>query len=472
MQLPILSGIYASPAPDYRTGLPRNYIAVPKATGISNGYLRPCEGIAAFATGQGSDRGGINWNGACYRISGTKLVRVTEAGAVVVLGDVGLGGAVSLDYSFDRLIIASGGNLYYWGGTSLTQVTDPDLGAVVDACWIGGYTMTTDGTNLVVTELNDPTAVNPLKYGSAESDPDPIMAVDRIRTEAYALGRYTIEAFQNVGGDLFPFQRIEGAQVQRGIVGTHAYCKVSSTFAFTGGGRNEPVGVYLMTPGDSLKISTREVDVLLQGYTESQLSAIVMEPRVDAAHELVLIHLPDRCLVYDLAASKVLGEPIWHTRDSGLLSYAQYRARNAVWCYDRWIVGDPASSSIGTLTDTLSSHFGSVVGWEFGTAIIYNGGNGAVMHEIEMVALPGRVPLGVDPTVWTSYSTDGETWGQERPAAVGKQGQRDKRIAWRRLGRMDHVRMQRFRGTSDAHLPVSRIEAQVEPLVTKGGVSG
>jgi hypothetical protein len=37
---------------------------------------------------------------------------------------------------------------------------------------------------------------------------------------------------------------------------------------------------------------------------------------------------------------------------------------------------------------------------------------------------------------------------------------------------MTHWRMQRFRGTSDAHLSVARLEAQIEPLHTKAASYG
>jgi hypothetical protein len=174
MQIQILNGIYTDNGPDLRTSYPVNMVPVPKQSGISAGFLRPGDGIVANGTGPGIDRGGINWNGVCYRVMGTKLVTVASNGAVTVLGDVGgpVNTLVTMDYSFDRLAIASGGRLYYWNG-ALTQVTDPDLGVVLDVVWVDGYFMTTDGTSLVVTELSDPTQVNPLKYGSSEVDPTP-----------------------------------------------------------------------------------------------------------------------------------------------------------------------------------------------------------------------------------------------------------------------------------------------------------
>lgn len=471
MQIPILNGVYADSAPDWRTSYPRNMVPAPKQTGISQGYLRPADGIVSFASGPGADRGGILWNGVMYRVMGTKLCSVSSAGAVTVLGDVGGTGQVTLDYGFDRLAIASGGRLYYWNGSTLSQVTDPDLGTVVDALWVAGYYMTTDGASLVVTELNDSMAVNPTKYGSAESDPDPIMAVHELRNEVYAVGRYTTEVFQNVGGDGFPFSRIEEAQVSRGAVGTYAVCEFMGTFAFVGGARNEPAAVWLMLPGDSGKISTREIDQVLKGYTEAELASTVCEARTHDGHMELRVHLPDQCWVYDGAASKVIGEPAWYSLDSGLGDPATYRARNLVWAYGKWLSGDPTASSVGELVNTQSHHYGAKVGWSFGALMVYNEGAGAIVHDLELITLPGRVALGVDPTIWTSYSLDGETWSRERPKSAGKQGQRGKRIAWRDNGDMQLYRTQRFRGTSDAHLSITRLEAQIEPLIN-GAFSG
>jgi hypothetical protein len=473
MQIPILRGIYtATDAPDFRTSYPRNLVPVPKKQGISTEYLRPADGIAQTGTGLGADRGGISWNGVMYRVSGSSLIRVDASGAVAVLGDVGGGGPVSMDYSFDRLAIASGGRLYYWNGTTLTQVTDADLGTVIDMRWIAGYFLTTDGTNLVTTDLADPASINPLHYGSAESDPDPIMAVDELRNEAYAFGRYTVEVYQNVGGTGFPFQRIEGAQVTKGAIGTHAYCGLGDTFMFCGSGRGEAPGVYQMVPGNVQKVSSREVDTILLGYTDEQLAGIVMETRVDKNHQHVYLHLPDQTLVYDTIGSQAIQEPMWFTLDSGLLTPLQYRARGLVWCYGQWNVGDPTGTALGRLTSDVATHYGQTIGWDFGTQILYNEGNGAIVHEMELVCLSGRAALGADPVVWTSYTLDGQTWSRERAVRVGKLGERGKRICWRTQGKLLHWRAQRFRGTSDAPLAVARLEAQIEPLHTKAAAYG
>ena len=461
-QVQILQGIYTDNTPDFRQSYPVNLVPVALPQGISSGYLRPADGIVEYATGPGIDRGGIEWNGGCYRVMGTKLVSVDSNGNITELGDVGTGGQVTMDYSFDRLAIASGGRLYYWDGT-LTQVTDPDLGTVLDVAWIDGYFMTTDGEFLVVTELSDPTQVNPLKYGSSEVDPDPVVGLLKLRNEMYAINRNTIEVFDNVGGEFFPFARIDGAQIQKGAISTHASCVYMQRIAFVGGGRNEAISVYLGANASTEKIATREIDEIIQSYTEAELANILVEARVLKDQQFLYIHFSDKTLVFDGPSSQAFGSPIWFVLTTSTAGFAQYRARNFSYCFNKWIVGDPQTARLGVIDDTISSHWGQTVRWEFATPIIYNESMGAVVHQLELVALTGSVATGINPTISTSYSLDGRAWSQDRFISVGTTGAR-KRLVWFQQGFMRNFRMQRFRGTSDAHIAVARLEAQIEPM--------
>ena len=465
MQIPIVQGVFTDNGPDIRRAYPVNLVPTILPNGISNGYLRPAEGIAPFSeTIVGFDRGGINWNGECYRVIGPTLYKVSSTGTTTIIGNVGDGGTVTFDYSFDYLAVASGGRLYYYDGISLTQVTDPDLGTVVDFCWVDGYFFTTDGEFLVVTDLSDPFAVNPLKYASSEADPDPVVAIVKIRNEVHVLNRNTIEVFDNIGGDFFPFNRIEGAQVQKGAVGTHACCVFMDRLAFLGSGRNEAPAIYMAASGQTQKLSSEEIDELLANYSESELSRVILETRKDKNHEFLYVHLPDRTVVFDGLASQQAGQQVWFTLTSAIAGFDQYRARNFVYCYDKWICGDTRRGQVGFLDDSIGSHWGERVRWELSTPIVFNEGNGGIFHELELIALTGRTELGVDTQIWTDYSIDGLSWSQPNFISVGKIGETRKRLVWRRQGFMRNFRMQRFHGTSDARISVARLEAQIEPL--------
>jgi Phage stabilisation protein len=464
VQIPILQGIFTDSKADFRASFPRNLIPVSQDSGISTGYLRPADGIVQNGTGPGINRGGILWNGTLYRVMGTSLVSVSASGTVTTLGAIPGTARVTMDYSFDKLVIVAEPNAYLFDGSVLTQITDPDLGPVKDVIWIDGYFMFIDDENIIVTELNDPFAIDPLKYGSSEADPDPLQALIKIRNEAYVLNRYTTEVFDNAGTSGFPFQRIEGAQIMKGAIGTFTCCMFLEAVAMVGGGENEAPAVWLASNGQAIKVSTLEIDLILQGYTEDELAASYLESRVGRDYQHLVFHLPRETIVYDAIVSQKAGVPAWFVLSSSLDYTGVWRVSDMVWAFDRWNVADTETAAVGYLVENISTHWGQPVAWEFSTSIIYNEGRGALIHELELVALTGRVALGADPRIYTQYTIDGVTWSKPNWISAGQIGNRAKRLMWLQQGNMRHWRAQRFRGTSDAFLSFARLEARIEAL--------
>jgi hypothetical protein len=463
-QIPILSGIYTDQTSDYRVSYPCNLVPVAQDQGISTGYLRPADGIVQIGTGPGINRGGINWEGTLYRVMDQSFVSVAEDGTVTTLGTVTGQGRVSMFYSFDYLAIVSDTGAWLYDGNTLTQYTDPDLGPVRSGIWIDGYFMFIDDEFIVVSELTNPFAIDPLKYGSSEADPDPLKAIVKVRNEAYVLNRYTTEVFDNIGSPGFPFQRIEGAQIMKGTLGPFTACRYLDNVAMIGGGYNEASSVWLVANGQSAKIATREVDLVIQSYTEAELAETLLETRVGRDQEWLILHLPDRTLVYDARTSQQLGQPTWFYLASSVTHTGPWRVSDLVYCYNRWNVADTQSGLVGFLSDDVATHWGEPVAWEFATPIIYNEGRGAIIHELELVALTGRQALGASPVITSEYTVDGMSWSVPKAIPAGRQGQRNKRLVWYQQGNMRHWRAQRFRGDSGAALSFARLEARLEGL--------
>ncbi|WP_131669252.1 packaged DNA stabilization protein [Psychrobacter pygoscelis] len=465
MQIPIVNGIYTDMTADYRTSYPLNLVPVPKQNGISAGYLRKADGIKLLcgASRSGVDRGGINWKDVCYRVIGSTLYRVTEHGQCTAIGAISGSNQCTFAYSFDRLAIAGGGNLYYLQGNTLSQVTNTNLGRVVDAEWIDGYFVTTDGEYVVQTELNDPTKVSPTKYGSSEADPDPIIGLLKVRNELCVFNRYTIEVFDNTGGAGFAFSRIDGAMMTKGLIGTSAKCQFAGSFAFVGSGKNQPCSVYLGANGGLSKVATREIERILADYTDAQLSEVVLESKEQDMHQHLYLHLPDKTMVYDFAASQVMQQPIWFELSSSTDGKGAYRAINHVWCYNRWIVGDRIDGRIGVLDNKLSSHYGKPVTWQIQTTFIYNGGQSGQIKSVELVGLTGRVNDMSNPQVFLSYTKDGLRWSNERLQSQGMRGHYSKRIVWlRAVGKFQQMVGLRFRGCDDSLASFTAVEIDVE----------
>ena len=460
-RIPLIPGVISDQLAEFRPSYPLNLEPVAVDSKISTGQLRATAGVVPIVTGPGVDRGGIYWNDMIYRVMGSRLVKLTRAGAITDLADVGNDGLpVTLAYSFDRLGIRSGSNLYYWNDAALVQVTDVDLGLVTDFIWIDGYFMTTDGTSVVVTELNDPTAVNPLKYGSAEEDPDDVTGLIKVRNEAYICGRHTIQVFRNTGSSGFPFETIRGATIPFGCVGAMAKCLYGGSFAFVGSARNEALGVYVAGSGDADRISNRAIDDELAAVDDP--SGIVLENRTFRGEQRLFIHLPTKSLVFLRQASESLQQALWYEAQSGVGK--PYRPRFAVLGYNKFVVGDTESAQLGTLTDTVSTHFGEVAQWRFDVGLVYNEGKGGVVHSVELIGLPGRAPAGVDGSAWLSMTRDGRTFTTERALSMGIAGDRQRRMQWRPRTSFRNYIGFRFRGYSAALPGFSVVEAGISPL--------
>lgn len=462
MQIPIVSSIYADVSPDFRTGYPVNLRPVPKAQGISQGYLRTEDGLRLLGTGPGVSRGGMVWNGVLYRVFGTKLCTVS-GGTVAVIGDVGAGGPVSMAYSFDRLAIASGGRLYYLQGGTLTRVTDGDLGVVKNVVWADGYFITTDGEFIVVTELNDPTQVDPLKYGSSEVDPDPVLAVRKLRNQIFAVNRYTVETFQNVGGSGFPFQVIRGGQSHKGAIGPDASVVYGNGIAVLGGGRDEAIAVYICINGGHTKISDQQIDDLLTEYNEAELSTAYMEVVEARNHSTLMIHLPDKTLCFDARASEAAGRLVWFVLAGGAEANDRYLGRYFVWHNNEWTVTDPTTGRFGVVDHNSALRWGDPDGWKFGIPIIYNEARGGIIKSLELVSLIGHT-AGTQPVVMAQWSEDGVTLSNPVTATTGTIGARNTRLRWFREGMFRQRRMYFFRGDGNTPISVAALEADIEGL--------
>lgn len=465
-QIPILSGIVGRSTPDFYKSHPLNMVPVVESgdgsgSGISKGYLRSPAGIATKATIANADRGGYVWKGKHYRVIGTKLAMMLDDGTIVPVGDVGTGGPVTWAESFDRLAINSGAALWYYSGTALTQVTDADLGPVLSLAWSDGYFITTDGTSIVITELNDPTSIDPLKYGSSEAVPDPISGLLALRGEVYALNRYSIEVFSNRGTTGFPFARNRGAEIGKGCVGPNAFSPFVETFAFVGSGRNETCAVYLAGSGQAIKISPRAMDDELSRLTADELAGIEVEQRNSSGQLELLVHLPRQTWVYGWVSSQQLDQPVWYRLASGVSADAGYEPRHFTLFNGRWWAGSQVK--IGVVDDAIATVFDTAPRYAFDTLFIYNGGMGAILHSLELVAMAGRSGDTSAP-VMMSYTNDGSTYSQQRPSRTGARGNRSARPAWRQCGLVRNWRGYRFEGRLTDPVAFARLEAQIEGL--------
>ena len=416
-QVNLIKGDKISLETDYRDALPVNMYAVKRDILGATGYMLCYPGLTSFATGSGIDRG-ANYNerfGRQFRVSGSELIEVFPDGAVSTLGAVPGGLQAAMPYSFNTQAIIANGNMFLYdpvGG--FVQVTDSDLGNPIDGVWVDGYYFLTDGEFIYHTDITDETSIDPLKFATAEFMPDKSLGVSKTQdNKVMVWGRYSLEYFVDVAQENFAFQRVETRAQKIGIVATHAKCESGPSWYITGGRKEDAVGVYAVSVGNSQKVSTREIDKVLATYTEPQLADMRMECRNEDNVSFILIHLPNDTLCFNESIAKVFGvEVAWTLLKTDIEGDETYRAINGVFDsrISKFIYGDKRDSTIGELDNMVFTHYGDAVELLLFTPLLLL--EGASIDEIEIETIPGNAP-DEDATVALSQTTDGVTYSSE-----------------------------------------------------------
>lgn len=482
MQLGLARGSYTDAGAEWRTSYPRNLVPTIKESGISQMFLRSAEGLTRFDQNApvmtGHDRGGINWQGTCYRVIGSNFVSVSASGSVTVLGQVpDDGNPVAMDYGYSNqgIGIVSGKTLWFYtiqlpsgstGALALRQCTDSNVGAPIDLIWMAGYFVLTDGKSVYVTQLANQFTFNTQLFGSSSNQPDPINGLWKFRNELYVGNRYQIPILDNVGGTGFPFSENQGATIQKGVIGPYAKCLTSQGFAFLGGARDEAPSVWLSAGlGIAQNIATREIQKLIKTYTETQLATATLEYWAEDEQQFTYLHLPDYTLAYDVAGSQAAQQPLWFLLDSSNDGTGAWRAWHPVYCYGKFLMGDKTDQRIGFLDQTTAAQYGVNARWQFDTIFAYNKAKGFTVTALELIGTYGRAATGEIDTMSMQYTNDGQKWSAPKFISMGAQGQTGKRAQWRPKHFFRNFRGYRFAGFNAAPISFAALEADGEPMM-------
>lgn len=472
MRFPLIKGTRIDANAEWRETLPKNMVGFVASVGDSPGYVRTLDGLTQFSSAIDKDRGGI-WSdrfGVHVRVSGDTLIEIDQFGAVAdVGGAVKVGGSdqINFDNSFNSIAFVANGEYYrYVPGVGLTNLgQSPNATRYKDLCFIDGYYVLATAENLWSTQINDETLINPIEFAGSDFAPDNIIGVDKTTdNKVMAFNRYTTERFYNNAGPQFPFARLPNAAIPIGIVGPRAKVSIGDgQFVVFGGGKEYSPTFYLLTNSYS-KISTKEIDSIIDTYSDYELANISLEFRDTRDQKLVICHLPRNTLVFDVTFSQFAGESIWYEWKSGDTTWRAingvYDPRNVVvegvQQASGWIYGDKQDGRLGKLDTTICTQYGEALEWQVTTPIVRWG---ATCGYFEVGSAPGHAIA--DSKVFLSTTSDGVIYGPEVMIDAGAPGEYQKRIIHRRLGDYDYWLGFRLRGYSKQVVSLANCEGKV-----------
>lgn len=394
-------------------------------------------GVSLFATcGNGPIRGGIEVSGTAYFVSGNELWTVDTDGNAQLRGS-GIAGLnqVAIDASDEEIVIVNGTNGYVYdiAAATLAQISDGDFNAantvtVVNSLFVYDWKNT---NKFFVSEVLDAGNIDALKFASAESSPDGVVAVRNRNGLLMVFGAKTIEPWDHTGASDFPFSRIKGGTIDRGITAPLAIVNEDSSLFFLG---NDKV-FYRLNGLQLIRISTHALEKEWQGY-ETTADAFCFKVPIDG-HKFIYLTFPTENTTwgYDIATG------LWHERVSWDATgmEVRWRVNCAVEAYNKILVGDQRSGRIGTLDPAIYTEFGDPIVMTLVSPPVFQDGRFMAVpcFELDMETGVGLTTgQGSDPKVMLEYSTDGgrSYTDPQHWRTMGKIGATQTRLQWRELG--------------------------------------
>lgn len=472
---PIANGFYLSESlPISAQECINLYPNLPQVPALSQETLLGTPGLKQLATtGSGVNRGFHVKGGIAYAVNGTELFRIDRTIATpedtfstTSLGTVTGSGRVSMaDNGTQLMIVANNGDGFIFNedsGTPFQAITDanfittngtPQIVVYIDSFFL----VSTDSKKFKISNLNDGLTWNALDFGSADADPDDIVAPFVFGDQLYISGSETIQRFQNIGGAAFPFQTVRGGTLNKGIFAKFSIIEASNAFMWIGGDTNESAAIWRSSGGLPEKISTTAIENAIQKFTAEEIAAAFAYSYAEKGAYFVGFTIGTKTFVYDTATGR------WHQRVSTIAgsNVDRYRVNSLVTAYGRVLVGDFKDGRIGEISNN-NDEYGELIFRRFSTQPLANNSNPIFIADIELT-----IESGVgnsddpDPKIRLDFSDDGRTFGIPRSRSMGKVGEYFRRCIWRRLGRAPRFRIFRWTMTDKVVSNVIKLEMDI-----------
>ncbi len=476
MQLEIATGFYQSDSLPLAAQRCINWDpVVPQASALNQRALFDVRGLVEQTTTgdtvTGIGRGAAVLDGVPFHVNGQNLYSYTSDMVVTDHGTVVGTDRVSMATSSRYLVIVVPGvTAYAFDNTdsSLTEITNVNFQVSDTVAFKDGYFIFTasDGDQFFISNLNQPLVYSALDFGSAEVRPDKIVAVHVNHNELYVLGEETIELFQNTGGAGFPFTRVQGGNLQKGLASKYGAINFDNSFVFIGGDVNELASVWKLTGGSASKISTSAIDNAIQKFTKDEIAASFLMTFAYGGNfylslTLTSTAIPSKTFVFNATTSAATGQLTWHERQSGMTDN-RWRVSAVVQVYGALYVQDRTDGRVGILDKDAFEEYDEAIKRQKTSMPFDLDRFPLYVSELKLTMESGVGTIdGLDPQVRLEISDDhARTWSNSWKRSYGVIGNYQSLPSWRRQGRVPRDRVVRFTTTEPVKSVIIRLDAR------------
>lgn len=443
------------------------YVEIQDVGGKARLVIVPSEGMVSFSSVTDTPcRGGIFLEdlSVAYVCFSSSVYKVNSAGTATRIGTVPGTDTVRMTRNKSdppQISIHCDAGTFYIESDVLRLIDHEDLpDDVVDVSTVGEFTLFLGEDGRVTLSNQGDTATISDTFFTAEQSADRGVALMADRGDLLVFGDVTAEVWQFVGADVdAPF--VFRTAIQRGCVSRDTVQTCDNAIMWVGQSKEGEKGVYRLEGYTPKKISTHEIDRLIEAESDPSLIKSFSYGR--AGHSFYVVKGTTWTRTYDAATQQ------WHTRRSYMLD--RWRAQFSFAAWNKIIVGDELTGKLFRLADDTFTEDSSTFIWEVTSPFLHAFPNGGVVDRASFDVLVGQgvtstTAQGYDPLIMISKSIDGgNTWSNARHIKLGKQGIYKRRINTWRWGRFGPKGIAYRLSISD---PVGRglalMDAAVRPL--------
>jgi hypothetical protein len=368
--------------------------------------------------------------GVVFRLVGTTLYSVTKAGTHTAVGTVA--GSERAIFANDgiNLFIVRDSSVYWYNGSTVVKVTDPDIDGSKAVTYINNQFIYTKDQLFIVSDVGDGASASGLNAANSEILPDKLIHAYAFDQVVYMFGEDSVETWYNTGVGSPPFARIEGQLINIGVAAKHSVANTPNAVYWLGSDR----AVYRARGGAEDKVSTAAISNAIESY------AVVNDAFAYTVSfqgkNFYIITFPTEDKTWCL--NEELGKNGWFELSAGT-NGGRYNISSMVRAYGVNLATDQATGDMYELDiNTYSSNgniiqrrrvMGAITGEKVGLR-----GKLLQMSRFELILETGVGLItgqGEDPKIMIEASYDGgKSWEPGTWMNIGRLGETNIRAEW------------------------------------------
>ena len=299
--------------------------------GKSQLVLHGTPGTTLFGTGEGKVRGMHVFNGVLYAVTGITLCSFDSSGNAISIGTINGTDFVRMADNGTQMAITTGGEGYVYDGT-LSQISDVDFPAANFVDFINQRMIYDSQFGFTYTELDAAQTMEGTVNGTGSPDQCISILVDHL--EQWMFGEHSIEIFYNSGDATTPFERLQGAFIERGCGAKYTPAKMDNSVYWLG----DDFAFYRAEGYTPMRISTPAIEHEIGLYSRKD-DAFAFTYTMEG-HTFYQVTFPtaNKTWVYDAATQR------WHER--GHYTAGRHIANCYVYAYGKHLIGDFRNGNI------------------------------------------------------------------------------------------------------------------------------